>query len=154
MNTTPLHEVGLVVVGIDGSDESVDALLWAIEEAHTRGARVRALNIWNYPVGYGIEMAAISSFTPEILEKSASAVLNEAIQKALVGVQEPPRIERVTRQGVASKELLAEGMNADLLVVGQRGRGGFIGLLLGSVANQVLHHATCPTVVVPRRASS
>jgi nucleotide-binding universal stress UspA family protein len=153
MSTTPQKEVGLVVVGIDGSDESIDALSWAIEEAHTRGARVRALNIWNCPVGYGIEMAAMSSLTPEILEKSASAVLNEAIEKALVGVQEPPRIECVVRQGVASKELLAEGMNADLLVVGQRGHGGFIGLLLGSVANQVLHHATCPTVVIPRQAT-
>jgi nucleotide-binding universal stress UspA family protein len=154
MSTSSHKETGLVVVGIDGSEESIDALSWAIEEAHIRGARVRALNVWNYPVGYGIEMAAINSFTPEMMEKSASTILNEAIDKALIGVQEPPMIERVSRQGVASKELLVEGKGADLLVVGQRGHGGFLGLLLGSVANQVLHHATCPTVVIPRRRAT
>jgi nucleotide-binding universal stress UspA family protein len=150
MTTTPHKESGLVVVGIDGSEESIAALKWAMEEARLRGARVRALNVWNYPVGYGIEMAAMSTLTPESMEDAARATLDASVDKALVGFDEPPFVERVIRQGAASKELLAEGKGADLLVVGQRGYGGFLGLLLGSVANQVLHHATCPTVVIPR----
>jgi nucleotide-binding universal stress UspA family protein len=151
MNTsTDQKETGLVVVGIDGSEESITALQWAIEEARIRGARVRAMNVWTYPVGYGMEMAAINVLDSETIEQTARAVLDQAVEKALIGVDEPPLVERVIRQGSPSKELLAEAKGADLLVVGQRGHGGFLGLLLGSVANQVLHHATCPAVMIPR----
>ena len=149
MVTTAQKESGLIVVGIDGSEESVSALSWAIEEARVRGARVRAMNVWSYPVGYGIEMAAMSTLDAETMEKSARRILDESVDQALSGVAEPPLVERVIRQGAPSRELLAEGEGADLLVVGQRGHGGFLGLLLGSVANQVLHHATCPAVVAP-----
>jgi nucleotide-binding universal stress UspA family protein len=153
MSSTADHstsEVGLVVVGVDGSDQSIEALKWALDEARIRGARVRAMNIWNYPAGYGIEMSAMAVVTPEFLEKAALTTLDTCIEKATAAVERAPLVERVARQGSPSRELLHEGQRADLLVVGQRGHGGFMGLLLGSVANQVLHHATCPTVVVPR----
>ncbi len=154
MTTNPHIATGLVVVGIDGSEESIAAFTWALEEARIRGARVRAVNVWNYPVGYGVEMAALSTISPETMERSAHTVLNQSVDQALIGVTEPPPVERVIRQGAASRELLDEGSGADLLVVGQRGHGGFLGLLLGSVANQVLHHATCPTVVIPRQEAT
>jgi nucleotide-binding universal stress UspA family protein len=153
MTRTRRKESGLIVVGVDGSDESITALKWAIEEAHTRGARVRAMNIWNYPptgYGVGIDMGAVSLLTEETIDTAAQTVVDQAVEKALVGVDEPPFVERVVRQGSPARELLAESKDADLLVVGQRGHGGFIGLLMGSVANQVMHHATCPTVVIPR----
>jgi nucleotide-binding universal stress UspA family protein len=153
MTRTPHKENGLIVVGVDGSDESITALQWAIEEAHTRGSRLRVMNIWNYPpTGYGIDvdMAAVSLLTAETIEATARIIIDQAVEKALVGIDEPPFIERVVRQGSPSRELLAESKDADLLVVGQRGHGGFIGLLMGSVANQVMHHATCPTIVIPR----
>ncbi len=150
MTNSLRKETGLVVVGVDGSEESIVALKWAIEEARIRGARVRAMNVWNYPVGYGIEMAAISALDVETVEKSARGVLDHSVEAALLDVDEAPQVERVTRQGSPSKELLAEAKDADMLVVGKRGHGGFLGLVLGSVANQVVHHATCPTVVVSR----
>jgi nucleotide-binding universal stress UspA family protein len=154
MTTTPNREIGLVVVGIDGSEESLAALKWALEEAHIRGARVRAMNVWNYPAGYGVETSAWSLPDLETMERYAQTTLNESVDKALIGIDEPPFVERVVRMGSASQELLFEGRNADLLVVGQRGHGGFLGLLMGSVTNQVLHHATCPTVVIPKEAGT
>lgn len=108
------------------------------------------MNVWNYPAGYGVETSALSLPDLETMERYARTTLDEAVDKALIGIDEPPFVERVVRMGSASQELLSEGREADLLVVGQRGHGGFLGLLMGSVANQVLHHATCPTVVIPK----
>jgi nucleotide-binding universal stress UspA family protein len=138
-----------IVVGVDSSPNSVSALRWAIEEAARRDDTVRALHCWTYPVGYGMDMAGVPSLAPERLESAAHEVLNEAIDRATVGLAPVPPIERVVRHGAASTELVEESKAADLVVVGARGHGGFVGLLLGSVATQVVHHAKCPVVVVP-----
>lgn len=138
-----------IVVGIDGSTNSVAALRWAISEAALRGDTVRALHCWTYPVGYGVDMAGIPSMAPDRLEQSAQEVLADVIDRATVGMVPVPTVERVVRHGAAANELVSESKDADLVVVGSRGHGGFVGLLLGSVATQIVHHGHCPVVVVP-----
>jgi nucleotide-binding universal stress UspA family protein len=78
------------------------------------------------------------------------AVLEHAIAQAVEGMDPQPEVERVIRDGSPSHALIEESANADMVVVGARGHGGFIGLLLGSVASQCISHARRPTVVVPR----
>lgn len=137
---------GTIVVGVDDSEGSHAALRWAIEEAGIRDATVRAVYAWQYPyVGElaGIAAAAISY---EQLEDDAKQVLDRVL--ADVDAGDVP-IDRSVGHGGAANVLLDAAKDATLLVVGSRGRGGFAGLLLGSVSQQVVHHATCPVVVVP-----
>lgn len=140
---------GKIVVGVDGSDGSVEALRWAIVEAALRDTNVVALHVWSYPVGYGVEMAAIPMIAPDVLEQQAAATLDEVVQRASVGIEPTPTIERRVVRGSASWELSEASKQAELVVVGARGHGGFLGLLLGSVATQVVNHAHGPVVVVP-----
>jgi nucleotide-binding universal stress UspA family protein len=143
------NESGLIIVGVDGSQESMAALLWAMEEARLRGARVRAVNAWDYPVGVGIELTPTTLYSYETMQQASESVLGNVVDKAYALVKEPPLVERCSKQGPAAMALLAEAKGADLLVVGTRGHGGFRGLLLGSVADRCARHAVCPTVVIP-----
>jgi len=79
-------------------------------------------------------------------------VLAGAVERA-VGADPGVPIDLVTVCNLPARALLEQGAGADLLVVGARGLGGFRGLLLGSVSQQVVHHATCPVVIVPDRAA-
>jgi nucleotide-binding universal stress UspA family protein len=133
-----------IVVGVDGSDESKAALRWAVEEARLRGAAVRVVHAWSlrYAVGPGI---AIPAFTVEELQRDSEQML----EAALAGVDAAGlEIERVSVEGGAARLLVEAAEDADLLVVGSRGHGGFAGLLLGSVSQQCAHHAPCPVVIV------
>jgi len=137
-----------IVVGVDGSEASLKALRFAIEEARKRGAEVKAVNAWHVPavvyeVGWAAAPVDLGEF-PELAKSSLEKSL-EAVGAAESGV----RITPIVREGAAADVLcdLAEG--ADLLVVGSRGLGGFRGLLLGSVSQQCAHHAPCPVVIIP-----
>jgi len=137
---------GRIVVGVDGSDGADAALQWAVEEARLRDATVVAVHVWHLPyVGEAAGMAALSVSGDEF-ETGARAVLDGAV--ARFGGE--AGIETRLGKGDAAGTLLrvAEDVDADLLVVGSRGRGGFAGLLLGSVSQQVSHHAPCPVVIV------
>jgi nucleotide-binding universal stress UspA family protein len=143
-----------IAVGIDGSPGSAVALQWAICEALYRQAELMVIHSWHYPVGYGLEATAYVNMDAASMERGARALVEEAIaaataQRQAKGLTQLPPISIVVQEGPAAKRLSEAGANADLLVVGARGHGGFLGLLLGSVANQVTHHANCPTVVVP-----
>jgi len=133
-----------IVVGVDGSDHSRRALAWAIGEARARQAALVAVHAWHLP-------AAAASYAgplvdPKLLEEEAAKALADALASADAhGVEVE---QRVVRGGPAAA-LLDAAADADLLVVGSRGHGGFAGLLLGSVSQQVCHHAACPVVVVP-----
>jgi len=133
---------GNVAVGIDGSDGSLHALRWALQEARLRGARLRAVLAWSYldqpPDG----------FDPAYSEDDARRQLDQALVAGAVDA-DGVEIERVVVCGLPSRALLDAARDADLLVVGSRGLGGFKGLLLGSVSQQVTQHAQCPVVVVP-----
>ena len=139
-----------VLVGVDGSPNSIKALRAALQEAAWRGVEVHALNAWSYPVVYGMGGAA-TGYAVDVaaIEQSASAALDQAIVTACPNEPERSTIRRFVVSGSASESLIEESRKADLLVVGARGHGGFLGLLLGSVSSQVVKHAHCPVLVVP-----
>ena len=139
-----------IVVGIDGSSNSSAALQWAARRAHGADAIVRAVYVWRFP--------AVAVAPPPIgaWADPASASADAAMDAlaAFIAAAELPRDVRVVptiREGSGAKVLLDEGQHADLLVVGARGHEGFVGLLLGSVATAVMHHARCPVAVIPEK---
>jgi nucleotide-binding universal stress UspA family protein len=139
--------MGRIGVGDDGSPGSQRALEWAVDEAARRGATVEAVHAWSFPY------ATTTPFGPVVidsgtLEQVAQQELDEAVSGVDASKLAAP-IEKILVCGGAGGVLLDHAKGADLLVVGTRGRGGFTGLLLGSVSQQVAHHAPCPVVIVP-----
>ena len=137
-------EVHRVIAGCDGSPASMAALHWAASAARSRGWPLVVVYAWQIPfvpspVGFAPYVPPIDAF-----EDSAKEVLSDAVKRA--GLAED--VEQVTVHGTAVRTLLDLARPSDLLVIGSRGHGGFLGLLLGSVSSQVVNHATCPTVVV------
>jgi nucleotide-binding universal stress UspA family protein len=141
--------MGPIVVGVDGSDHAMTALRWAVEEAALRSCPLRAVTAVHYPP------VADSGFGPSpdltSLERDAEVVLEDALRAACPDDDARARIERSVVLDSAAHALISAAADADLLVVGTRGRGGFRGLLLGSVSTQCVHHAPCPVVVVRSR---
>ena len=140
-----------IVVGVDGSEPSVDALRWAYGEASLRGAAVEVVHAWHYPYVGDVAGVAAYGIGHEALQEGARGVLDHCIERA----GRPPgavAVERVLVQGGPTTVLLDAARGADLLVLGSRGHGGFTGLLLGSVSQQAVHHASCPVVIVPPSA--
>ena len=134
-----------IVVGTDGSDNSVAALQWAIEEARSHSAAVEVVYSWQFPPV--IDPLGVSMLpSADEMNTSADRLLKEVMRK--VDVKNANVTARVVR-GAAASALLEAAKDADLLVMGRRGHGGFMGLLLGSVAQQVVQHAECPVVLVP-----
>lgn len=137
--------MGRIIVGIDGSEPSRRALRWALDEARRRQGSVEVVHAWHFPVVdpypyYGPELQ------PEVFEQAAG----ELVQAELAAVDTAGvEVARHVTPAPAATALLEAAKGADLIVVGSRGRGGFTGLLLGSVSTQVVHHAPCPVVVVP-----
>ena len=137
-----------IVVGVDGSDAGREALRWALDEAKRRNAIVEAVHAWHQPgvMSYGyLEQIDLAPF-----EEDAHKVLDTAVDT--VAVPGDPAVERRLIPGGAAGVLVEEAKGADLLVVGSRGRGGFTGLMLGSVSQQAAHHAPCPVVIIPPAA--
>ena len=138
-----------IVVGVDGSPESRTALRWAITQAELTDARVEAVSAWQdlamYGFAYGwspavFEDVSIAAVSEKIL---AEAVADEAAGGASVQI-----LTRVLH-GHPAQVLLDAADGAQLLVVGSRGHGAFAGMLLGSVSQHCVQHASCPVVVVP-----
>jgi nucleotide-binding universal stress UspA family protein len=136
---------GDVVVGVDGSEASADALRWAVRYARMTGATVRAVTVWHYPASFGW---APTTAIPEMdLEGDARQALKETLEQ-VVGAEGPVTIQTHVVEGPPALMLLRAAEDADLLVVGSRGHGAFAGMLLGSVSEHCVHHATCPVVVI------
>lgn len=135
---------GRVVVGVDGSGPSSDALRWAVAEARVRDAELDVVHAWRIPT-----MAA-SAYAPTFvsyddLEVAGRTVLDDALAaSALDGVSAHGHLAYDSAAGA----LVERGRGAGLVVVGTRGHGRLSGALLGSVSRQVIHHAPCPVVVV------
>ncbi len=134
-----------IVVGIDGSQASAEALRWALAEAKLHGANLRAVAAWEPPYLYG-EAAVL--IPPDEIEAAARARLNNTIIETITDTATRDQIQQVVVSGHPSVVLENESKNSDLVVVGARGHGGFVGLLLGSVSDQIVKHAQCPVVVV------
>ena len=139
-----------IVVGVDGSENSRRALDWALEEARLRQAAVDVVNAWEPPfiVGFGTPPMGETAYEGTAYEDAAQSVLDEMTAAAHTADLAGP-IEKIAVRGAAAGALLEVAKGADMIVVGSRGRGGFAGLLLGSVSQQVAQHAQCPVVVVP-----
>jgi nucleotide-binding universal stress UspA family protein len=143
--------MGKILVGVDGSANSAAALRWALAEADLRHHRVTALFAWGYiPPGHAGEGR---TFDADYGPADADAALAAAIEAA-VGAEVAGDVERRVVCDLAPKSLLTVAGGADLLVVGARGVGGFRGLLLGSVSQQCLHHATGPVAIIRSPRSS
>jgi len=142
-----------IVVGIDGSETGQQALEWAVAEARLRGTGLIVVHTWQQPTA-----ALMSPYGPvlddhAVIEESARQTLTDSLAAVDVAglVSEP---EPWLVQGSAAPTLLGVARKGALLVVGSRGRGGFAGLLLGSVSRQVAHEATVPVVIIPPAAKA
>lgn len=139
---------GRIVVGVDGSQSSKAALAWAVGEARLTGAAVEAVIAWHYPVMVGgVPFAPIGVVESEGYGTFAAKVLNDAIAET-VAPDGPVKVSSVVSEGSAAQVLLDAAKDADMLVVGSRGHGGFAGALLGSVSQACVHHAQCPVVII------
>lgn len=140
-----------IVVGVDGSSHARRALVHAVDEARRRDATVDAVYAYAPPVYWSAPEFGVLIPRPE------SEVVEDATQlleRELAELPDDVVVEPIVVEGPAARALLETARGADLLVVGSRGRGGFMGLLLGSTSHQVVTHATCPVVVVPMAAAS
>ncbi|MGI8874679.1 MAG: universal stress protein [Egibacteraceae bacterium] len=148
--------MGRIVVGVDGSPGAVVALEWALAEARLRGATLEVVHVYAPPSYYAYSMATVAAGGEALAGPEADArrlaaeeALDEVLAKA-ASEWTDVEVRRSVIEALAPARVLVEGSRgADLLVVGSRGRGGFAGLLLGSVSQQCVQHATCPMVVVP-----
>ncbi|WP_327425486.1 universal stress protein (plasmid) [Streptomyces sp. NBC_01527] len=141
------EETGRIVVGVDGSDSSKQALRWAVRQAQLTGGVVEAVTAWDFPQFHGaLGWLPPSSSDEAAVEGRARRELAEAIEET-VGSQPPVEVRTEVRYGTAAGVLLDAARGASMLVVGSRGLGGFSGLLLGSVAQHCTQHAACPVVV-------
>jgi nucleotide-binding universal stress UspA family protein len=156
-NGTP-GNVPAVVVGVDGSEGAKQALSWALAEARLRKSPLRAVHAWmfgyvggtvaGYPY-WGGSSGAYASLGIDLsdLHRAAEDLLDRAIAD-MGGETHGVEIEREVVQGPAGEMLVHAALPGDILVVGSRGHGGFVGLFVGSVSQQCVYHAACPVVVV------
>ena len=136
--------MGNIVVGVDGSSWSKKALSWALEEAKRRDAVVQAVMVWNDPsrdmwIPHVEPRGDPLALTRHVLEKTVKEVAGDHPEVA---------VEPLAVVGAPARTLVELARGAELLVVGNRGRGGFAGVMLGSVSFHCVSHAPCPVVVV------
>lgn len=132
-----------VVVGVDGSEPSKQALRWGLFLAETTGATLDAVTAWTIPAFAGAGVLP-AEWNPE---RDAAEVLHDTVTEVL-GAQPPVPVRETVTEGGAARVLLEACEGARILVVGSRGRGGFSGLLLGSVSTACAEHAPGAVLVV------
>jgi len=138
-----------IIVGIDGSAHSRRALEWAISEAAFRHAPLTVLTVHQAVVGYGGGPVSypgdrdLTAQAREVAQKETNDILDQFDE----GSRPSVTVEAIS--GLPAEELLRASADADMIVVGSRGTGGFSRLLMGSVSSQVTHHAHCPIVIIP-----
>jgi nucleotide-binding universal stress UspA family protein len=144
-----MPEIKLIIVGVDGSENSRVALHWAYDEATHHGAALTAVTAWRRPALF---MAPpYGSLPPEGYEtqpKDDALAMLERFTAELTARTPAVDVRTSIAEGNPAKVLIERSKEADLLVVGARGREGFAGMLLGSVSQHIVAHAECPVVVV------
>lgn len=141
-----MEERNAIVVGVDTSDSSKEALRWAAEQARLTGAGLRVVMSWYFPAGaYWVSLPGDLDF-----EAQTRNALSQTVEEVL-GPAPSVLVELVVAQGSPAPTLIEESKSATLLVVGSRGHGAFTGMLLGSVSEHCVSHADCPVVVVRGR---
>lgn len=142
MNQAPaVSGYSRIVVGVDGSAASVDALRRAVGIAEKFQSTVEAICVWSYPVAY-------TPLPPDWHPDHDAQVAVEEAAALVFGDTVPTWFTASVRRGSPALVLITESASADLIAVGSRGHGGFTGLLLGSVSSHVAEHARCPVLVV------
>jgi nucleotide-binding universal stress UspA family protein len=145
-----MAEIKLIVVGVDGSDSSRAALQWAYDEAAHHGAVLTVVNAWHPP---SLPMSPPYGHLPpdeyESQPKNEALALLEQFTSQLVPTEPAVDVRTSVAGGKNPAEVLIErSEEADLLVVGSRGQGGFRNMLLGSTSQHLVAHANCPVVIV------
>ncbi len=135
----------LVVVGVDGSAESVAALRWAARYAAAMGAKLRAVIAWHYPAPVGPAPVGVA---PEAISDELRQNMTKALAGAVAAGAPGVDVEQQVAYGHPVQVLIDQSKQADLLVVGSRGHNAFTGMLVGSVSIHCVTHALCPVVVV------
>ena len=128
-----------IVVGIEGTPAGRAALEWAFREGLVRGATVRVVHAWTHAGGHDIEAA-----------RASSCMVVAAVAEAQRAVGARPSVVERSRAGYAARVLLEEAEDADLLVIGRGHRAGVVDVLGHSVSAEMVRHAKCPVVIVPR----
>lgn len=136
------HLMQKIVVGVDGSESAKQAVEWALAHASAEDVVVIA-HTWSIPAMSGYELPAANLGDFEVAARRLVSDLAAEIETS-----DGPTIETEARSGHAGLRLTELSTDADMVVVGSRGYGGFRGLLLGSVSTYLVHHAKCPVVVV------
>lgn len=138
-----------IVVGVEGSGGAKAALRWAIQEASYRDACVEVVTAYSntyVPASPDFNYVPLDPFDLEAEVASMQAKVVDEVIDGLDGLD--VELHRIVRRGRPADTLIKAAEGADMLVVGSRGRGGFRGLLLGSVSQQIAHHGSCPVVIV------
>ncbi|MFZ1178712.1 MAG: universal stress protein [Mycobacterium sp.] len=159
------QQSGRIVVGVDGSQGSLNALLWALGEARARKIPVHAVFAWKYhprwvdpglgsmfPLGYQPEGGVPAdefADTAASVEKLLDAAISKVTESDPDRASGPVSVTRETVQGHAAHVLLKSVGECDMMVVGSHGHGGFVGAMLGSISQHVVSHSRCQVVVVP-----
>lgn len=133
-----------IVVGVDGSPSSKQALRWAVHQAQLTGSPVEAVTAWEFPMSFGMAPPLPADFD---VDADARRTLDAAIEEALGG-SSPIEVRRVVVEGHPALALVQASKGASLLVVGSRGHGEFVGMLIGSVSEHCVANAHCPVVVI------
>ena len=136
-----------IIVGVDRSEDAGSAFQWAVDNAHSDDTVV-VLHVWQIAAVAGLETWYYSPAA--LIDRSQK--LTRSLVDSVDDRPDNPTFECESREGHAGRVLVEAGEDADLLVVGSRGLGGFRGLLLGSVSDFVLHHAPCPVAVIRNRS--
>lgn len=148
----------VIVVGVDGSRESERAVAWAVAEARLRDATLRIVYVYEHRPAwqiYGYAYEEVPTAIPEGALEADRASAEERAQTLVDRMADAIEDRRVEVEAIAyedrrpARALVELSEAAQLLVVGSRGRGGFAGLVLGSVSQQCVQHARCPVVVMP-----
>jgi nucleotide-binding universal stress UspA family protein len=143
--STEKRTSNVIVVGVDGSESSIDALRWAATQARHVGASIEVVAAWEWPTSYGWTPPAWPpNWNPAAEAESALARVVEKVFGTTPDVDVKIRVQ----EGHPAPVLLKVAQTADLLVLGSRGHGAFTGMLLGSVSEHCASHAACPVVVV------
>jgi nucleotide-binding universal stress UspA family protein len=139
---------GKIVVGVDGSDGALAALRFAVEEARRRGAVLRVVSACELPSYWAWPSGPPITITRQAVTDDAVGAVQTVVDQVLAGDPAPPKVEVLAVAGPAGKVLVDAAREADLLIVGHRGRGGFSSTVLGSVGLSCVLHAPCAVTVV------
>ena len=140
-----------IVVGVDGSDHSHHALSWAMRQAAQQHVALTVLAVRPDPVRpitgiyWGAHAYPEDAHNPEVARKAIEEIVEQVRNE--IG-ETAPQVTVNVVTGDPAEELIKASRDADMVVVGSRGSGGFASLLMGSVSSKVTHHAGCPVVVV------